>query len=206
MAACIPQMGRKTLRSIDDTPCDLDIYSLTVTKGDYWRCGGISLTGKVAPMLPEPTLPKRRRPAPAQPWAMTPLFAVPESTESASTGSASIRPADSGPDGPDVIPSPGRQVTRPPGRSRRTNSRLPGGRVNRGAGTAGSHKEPADLLAVTAERLRRALGRSFLRYGIAGDLETAVHAAMNVIEPVLDARDTEILRLRRLMGGKLPGR
>jgi len=34
----------------------------------------------------------------------------------------------------------------------------------------------------------------------------AVHAAMNVVEPVLDARDTEILRLRRLMGAKLPGR
>ena len=33
-------------------------------------------------MLPEPTLPKRRRsaPAPPQPWAMTPLFAVPDST------------------------------------------------------------------------------------------------------------------------------
>jgi hypothetical protein len=29
---------------------------------------------------------------------------------------------------------------------------------------------------------------------------------MNVVEPVLDARDTEILRLRRLMGSKLPGR
>ena len=35
-------------------------------------------------MLPEPTLPKRRRgaPAPPPPWAMTPLFAVPDSTES----------------------------------------------------------------------------------------------------------------------------
>lgn len=195
----------KTLRSNGDTPCDLDIYGLTVTKGEYWRCGGISLTGKVAPMLPEPTLPKRRRAAPAQPWAMTPLFAVPDSTESASSE-------------PDVIPSPARQVTRPPGRGRRPNSRLSAGRANRGAaagnaamgkagiGKGGSHKEPADLLAVTAERLRRALGRSFLRYGISGDLETAVHAAMNVIEPVLDARDTEILRLRRLMGGKLPGR
>ena len=42
--------------------------------------------------------------------------------------------------------------------------------------------------------------------GISGDVDTAVHAAMNVVEPVLDARDTEILRLRRLMGGKLPGR
>ena len=149
-------------------------------------------------MLPEPTLPKRRRgaPAPSQPWAMTPLFAVPDSAESASSE-------------PEVIPSPGRQATRAPGRGRRPNS---GGRAaghaNRGAGTgrAGAHKEPADLLAVTAERLRRALGRSFLRYGIVGDLETAVHAAMNVIEPVLDARDTEILRLRRLMGAKLPGR
>lgn len=71
--------------------------------------------------------------------------------------------------------------------------------------SAGPHKDPADLLTVTAERLRRALGRSFLRYGITGDLEAAVHAAMNVIEPVLEARDTEILRLRRLMPGKLPG-
>jgi hypothetical protein len=154
-------------------------------------------------MLPEPTLPKRRRgaPAPPQPWAMTPLFAVPDSTSSASSE-------------PEVIPSSGRQTTYPPGRGRRPNS---GGRVgsraSRGAGTGkadprqtGPHKEPADLLAVTAERLRRALGRSFLRYGLAGDLETAVHAAMNVIEPVLDARDTEILRLRRLMGAKLPGR
>ena len=138
-------------------------------------------------MLPEPTLPKRRRSAQAspQPWAMTPLFAVPDSTESVSSE-------------PEVIPSPGRQAALPPGRGRRPNSRQtrpqkPG-------------KEPADLLTVTAERLRRALGRSFLRYGIPGDPEAAVHAAMNVIEPVLDARDTEILRLRRLMGAKLPGR
>ena len=148
-------------------------------------------------MLPEPTLPKRRRgaPAPPQPWAMTPLFAVPDSTESSSTES-------------ELIVSPGRQATRPPGRARRPNSRLPAGKAggSRKAGPKNPYKEPADLLAVTAERLRRALGRSFLRYGIPGDPETAVHAAMNVIEPVLDARDTEILRLRRLMGGKLPGR
>ena len=141
-------------------------------------------------MLPEPTLPKRRRAAPAQPqpWGMTPLFAVPDS--------------------PDMIPPSGRQATRPPGRARRPNSRLPAGKAGgaRKAGPKNPHKEPADLLAVTAERLRRALGRSFLRYGIPGDLEAAVHAAMNVIEPVLDARDTEILRLRRLMGAKLPGR
>jgi hypothetical protein len=140
-------------------------------------------------MLPEPTLPKRRRAAPGpatqpQPGAMTPLFAVPDS--------------------PDMIPPPGLQDTREPARGRRPNSRQarPGNPGNPGK----PRKEPADLLTVTAERLRRALGRSFLRYGISGDLETAVHAAMNVIEPVLDARDTEILRLRRLMGGKLPGR
>jgi hypothetical protein len=29
---------------------------------------------------------------------------------------------------------------------------------------------------------------------------------MNVIEPVLQARDTEIVRLRRLMSGKIPSR
>ena len=154
-------------------------------------------------MLPEPTLPKRRRGAPAapQPWAMTPLFAVPDSAESDSSEF-------------EVIPSPGRPATYPPGRGGRPNSgsRM-AGRASRGAGTGkggprktGPHKEPADLMAITAERLRRALGRSFLRYGLAGDLETAVHAAMNVIEPVLDARDAEILRLRRLMGAKLPGR
>ena len=33
-----------------------------------------------------------------------------------------------------------------------------------------------------------------------------MHAAMNVIEPVLQARDTEILRLRRLMSAKRPSR
>lgn len=123
------------------------------------------LDRKVTPMLPEPTIPKRRSAAPAQPqpWAMTPLFSVPAGGE---------------PDANPSTPSP-RRRTRPPGRPR-------------------PRKEPADMLAVTAERLRRALARSFLRYGVPGDLEAAVHAAMNVIEPVLDARDTEILRLRRL--------
>jgi hypothetical protein len=135
-------------------------------------------------MLPEPTLPKRRRAAPGaatqpQPGAMTPLFAVPDS--------------------PDLVPSSGHHDSRVPGRGR-PNSRQGGGNP------AKPRKEPPDLLTVTAERLRRALGRSFLRYGVPGDPETAVHAAMNVFEPVLDARDTEILRLRRLMGGKLPGR
>jgi hypothetical protein len=105
---------------------------------------------------------------------MTPLFSLPGGAE------------------PDVIPGSGR-------RTRRAGTRSAGG-----AGKSGALKEPADLLAVTAERLRRALARSFLRYGIAGDLEAAVHAAMNVVEPVLEARDTEILRLRRLMAIKVP--
>jgi hypothetical protein len=144
-------------------------------------------------MLPEPTPPKRAAAqARPQPGVMTPLFSVPGGTE------------------PEVTPGAGRRV-RPAGRTRRPSARLPAPRADRaradraradldgGAGKSGPLKEPADLLAVTAERLRRALARSFLRYGIAGDLEAAIHAAMNVVEPVLEARDTEILRLRRLM-------
>ena len=129
-------------------------------------------------MLPEPTIPRRRRaPAQPQPGTMTPLFAVPDSSES--------------------IPPP----ARPSGRAGRPNTRQAAARA-----ANKPDKDGPDLLAVTAERLRRALGRSFLRYGVPGDPEVAVHAAMNVVEPVLDARDTEILRLRRLMGTKLPGR
>ena len=114
---------------------------------------------------------------------MTPLFAVPDSDE------------------PDVPRPPGRRTARPPARGRRPSSRRPAGRAKRDG-----LSDPPDLLAVTAQRLRRALARSFLRYGIPGDLETAVHAAMNVIEPVLQARDTEILRLRRLTPAKRSGR
>jgi len=115
---------------------------------------------------------------------MTPLFAVPDSDE------------------PDVPRPPGRHTAGPPARGRRPSSRRPAGRAKRD-GPAG---DPPDLLAVTAQRLQRALARSFLRYGIPGDLDAAVHAAMNVVEPVLQARDTEILRLRRLMSGKVPTR
>jgi hypothetical protein len=132
-------------------------------------------------MLPEPTAGKSATAkARTPPGVMTPLFAVPGGTE------------------PDVTPAAGRRA-RPAARTRRASPRLP-------AADSGPHKDAADLLTVTAERLRRALGRSFLRYGIASDLEAAVHAAMNVIEPVLDARDTEIVRLRRMMAGKVPGR
>jgi hypothetical protein len=143
-------------------------------------------------MLPEPTIPKRRAASPApQPWVMTPLFCVPDSDE------------------PDVPPPPPRRRTaRSPGRTRRPAPRRSGGRANRDGttGEPGLRQDPVDLLAVTAQLLQRALARSFLRYGIPGDLEAAVHAAMNVIEPVLQARDTEILRLRRLMGTKIPSR
>ena len=62
--------------------------------------------------------------------------------------------------------------------------------------TAAGRKDAADLLVLTPERFRRALWRSFLRYGVGGDLDTAVHAAMTVIGPVLEARDAEITRLR----------
>jgi hypothetical protein len=135
-------------------------------------------------MLPEPTIPKRRAASPApQPWVMTPLFCVPDEDE------------------PAPAPVPGGRAARPPGRGRRTNPRGPAGRAKRDG-----LPEPPDLLAVTVQRLRRALARSFLRYGVRGDLETAVHAAMNVVEPVLQARDTEILRLRRLTAAKRSSR
>ncbi len=192
------ETAARTLRSIGDTPCDLDISDTKALRVEHWRCVD-NPDRKVLPMLPEPTVPKRAAAsARPQPWAMTPLFSVPDSGD------------------PDEIPSPGRgsRGTRAPGRARRTNSRppansrIPANRTNRNgtAGKSSSHKDAGDLLVVTAERLRRALGRSFLRYGVAGDLEAAVHAAMNVIEPVLEARDTEILRLRGLMAGKLPRR
>ena len=144
-------------------------------------------------MLPEPTLPKSPAAAPALPQqlVMTPLFCVPDSGE------------------PDIAPPPGRRTDRARGpKGRRTDSRAPSGRAVRGGLTQESvaRKDPVDLLAVTAQRLRRALARSFLRYGVAGDPEIAVHAAMNVIEPVLEARDTEILRLRRLVSPRISRR
>jgi hypothetical protein len=138
-------------------------------------------------MLPEPTIPKRRAASPApQPWVMTPLFCVPDEDED------------------EPAPAPGvsgRRAARSPGRGRRASPRGPASRPKRDG-----QPDPPDLLAITAQRLRLALARSFLRYGIPGDREAAVHAAMNVIEPVLQARDTEILRLRRLMPTKRPSR
>jgi hypothetical protein len=142
-------------------------------------------------MLPEPTIPKRRAASPApQPWVMTPLFCVPDEDE------------------PVPVPVPGRGKARPPGRAGRANPRGPAGRASGPAGRAkrDGQSDPPDLLAVTAQRLRLALARSFLRYGVPGDRDAAVHAAMNVIEPVLQARDTEILRLRRLVPAKRPSR
>jgi hypothetical protein len=61
-----------------------------------------------------------------------------------------------------------------------------------------------DLLAVTPERFRQALRRSFLRHGISGELDTAVHAAMNVFAPVLEARDAEITRLNQTLARVKP--
>ncbi len=134
-------------------------------------------------MPPEPTIPKPPavRPTIPAPWVMTPLFGAPATDRGASPAQVT---------GHRAAPSPRRA-------SRRANSRPPAGPENRRRVTVktGPRKDTADLLAVTPERVRRALARSFLRYGVTGDLDTAVRAAMNVIEPVLEAKDTEILRL-----------
>ncbi len=57
-----------------------------------------------------------------------------------------------------------------------------------------------DLAAISPERIRRALWRSFLRHGVTGELDVAVHAAMNIVGPVLAARDAEITRLHETLG------
>ncbi|MGH3155665.1 MAG: hypothetical protein ACRDNF_03675 [Streptosporangiaceae bacterium] len=143
-------------------------------------------------MLPEPTLAKPPASPPAsRSWVMTPLFCVPDISDS---GTQPSHP-------------PGYRSAAPVRRTnRRPNSRPAQGRVNRGrtATKTAPKKDTVELLAVTAELLRRALSRSFLRYNITGDLESAVHAAMNVIEPVLEARDIEIARLREFISAKTP--
>jgi len=154
-------------------------------------------------MLPEATVPKPRaaRQASPSPWVMTPLFGPPAGSDC---------------DAPRSRPARRRAAASSRRASSRTTSRVPGGRAARGlvavkpgplidvvVKTAPA-KDAVDLLAVTGERMRRALSRSFLRYNVAGDLDAAVHAAMNVIEPVLKARDTEIRRLRGLIAGKIP--
>ena len=140
-------------------------------------------------MLPEPTIPKRRAASPAsQPWVMTPLFSVPDEGD------------------PVPVPVPARSARgRLSSRERRPASRGPAAARSPGKARRDGPETP-DLLAVTGERLRRALARSFLRYGVPGDPEVAVHAAMNVVEPVLQARETEILRLRRMTPVKRPTR
>lgn len=67
-------------------------------------------------------------------------------------------------------------------------------------GTPMTGRNAMDLLAITPERIRRALWRSFLRHGVPGELDVAVHAAMNVVAPVLAARDAEITRLHETLG------
>ena len=131
-------------------------------------------------MLPEPTIPKppATLSAVSGPWVMTPLFCVPDH-----------------PGADSIPPRPSRRRT---STTRRT-SRRAAARPNSGPGATAEGQETEDLLAVTAERLRQALWRSFLRYGVQGDLEATVHAAMNVIEPVLLAHDTEIQRLLLLI-------
>lgn len=149
---------------------------------------------KVTPMLPEPTLANPPATlAVSRSWVMTPLFCVPDIGDAGSTPSH----------------PPGYRSTSGTRRnSRRPNSRPAQGRGNRGRTTAKTapRKETSELLLVTTEWLRRALMRSFLRYNVAGDLDSAVHAAMNVIEPVLQARDTEIVRLQDFISINAPAR
>jgi len=151
---------------------------------------------------------------------MTPLFALPGGGEPDLGRPPRRRPAHPpgrGRRGTVRLPAApaGRDAPTPASRAGR-DAPVPGNRPDRGrasragrsgpgaAGDAG--RDHADLLAVTAPRLRRALARSFLRYGVPGDQQRAVHAAMNVVEPVLRARDTEILRLRDLIAGRNRGR
>ena len=141
-------------------------------------------------MLPESTIPKLSAapPAVSGPWVMTPLFSPP--TLSYWPGN---KPGHGHP-GAAPHPGPGGPATAQThsfflGQPNRSYPKA--GKLLAGKGNSEPGKDAADLLAVTAERLRRALSRSFLRYNIPGDLDIAVHAAINVVEPVLDARDRE---------------
>jgi hypothetical protein len=127
---------------------------------------------------------------------MTPLFCAPASA----VGANSAQPA-----GRRTASAPRRASRRPGSRSQKSQGNRslvavkPGPRTDTDTGTA-------DLLTISADQLQRALWRSYLRYGVAGDLDTAVHAAMNVIEPVLAARDTEIGRLLKARTSRSPRR
>jgi hypothetical protein len=105
---------------------------------------------------------------------------------------------------PGKVPSGGaaRVSGTPGGAVRGSGTHGRSGGAARGASTHGRSgaRAPVDLLTVTPERVQRALWRSFLRCGFTGELDDAVHAAMNVITPVLAARDTEITRLREALG------
>ncbi len=167
-------------------------------------------------MLPEPTIPKppAAPAAVARTWVMTPLFCAPASTAgtagTASTlGTATANPAR--PAGRRTASAPRRASRRPGSRTQKSQGNRslvavkPGPRADP-ADTDVADTDAADLLTITADHLQRALWRSFLRYGVGGDLDSAVHAAMNVIEPVLTARDTEILRLRKVTTPRRPRR
>src|SRR5579859_629095 len=139
--------GHGTLRHLGDTPCDLDICDMRALKGEHRRCADIP-DRKATPMLPEATLPKRS-PGPAAlagPWVMTPLFYPPGGSE---PDAARPRPA-------------GRRRPAPPRRAGRRPSAGQAAPLSL-AGKAPPPDDAADLLAITSERLRRALWRSFLR-------------------------------------------
>ena len=160
-------------------------------------------------MLPEPTIAKPpASTAGSRPWVMTPLFCVPGIADGGAAPSHPPRYRSTGPARRGSRRSNLRPTRSQLNQGQPNQRQLTQGTVNSARTTvkAPVRKDTTELLAVTAEWLRRALCRSFLRYNIAGDLESAVHAAMNVIEPVLQARDSEITRLRDLISVKTPGR
>lgn len=165
-------------------------------------------------MLPEPTIAKPpASTAGSCPWVMTPLFCVPDIADGGAAPShppryRSTGPARRGSRRSNLRPTRSQLNQGQPNQGQPNQGQLNQGMANRGGTIVKSpaRKDTTQLLTVTAESLRRALCRSFLRYNVAGDLESAVHAAMNVIEPVLQARDSEITRLRDLISVKTSGR
>ena len=67
-------------------------------------------------------------------------------------------------------------------------------------------KDTVELLAVTAERMRHALSRSFLRYNVAGDLDAADHVRLDRSPRTDPGRRVEPKRLvqEQVEGGVLP--
>src|ERR1700691_5148505 len=136
--------GMRTLRSIIDTPCELDIYDTEAFRVEHWHWVDIP-DRKALPMLPEPTPPKRAaRPARPQPWGMTPLFSVPGSGEPEEFPPPRRRSrGPRAPGGSRGAGQAGRATSRPP-----ANPPIPASRAGRNGvtGKPAPHKDAAELL------------------------------------------------------------